>query len=399
MADVKNAAMQAKLKAMQGALTQITKATKKEGLAYRLGDKPIEAIPRISTGALPLDIALGGGIPKGRIMEFFGAESSGKTLIATKAIAECQKTGGICAIVDAEHAFDPNFAAKLGVDIDNLFVAQPDHMTEAFTIIDKFVDAGCDLIVLDSTAALVPKEEFESDEVLKTTIGLIARGMSQFLRRITPKAANSGSTLIFINQIRDNVGVMYGDPTTTPGGKALKFYSSVRIRVSRFKDLDAVGSDKLIQQRGIKCTVVKNKTAIPYREATFSVYLDGQEATKDLTTDIGNIAIDNGFALRCDKNKEAKPLGRYYLVNIKYTDENGNEQTEELFEYSRDKFIQELKNHPRICDYLLSVIKGEVEKPVYEGVQEKEMTQEEFEQELENELAEDDLNTGDFETL
>lgn len=148
------------------------------------------------------------------------AESSGKTLIATKCIAECQKNGGVCAIIDAEHAFDPSFAAKLGVDTDNLFVAQPDHMTEAFTIMDKFIDAGCDMIILDSTAALVPKEEFESDEVLKSSIGLIARGMSQFLRRITPKVANNESTVIFINQTRDAIG-SYIPTEATPGGRRI----------------------------------------------------------------------------------------------------------------------------------------------------------------------------------
>ena len=395
MANVNQTAQQAKLKAMQNALKNIAKATRKEGLAYRLGDKPIEAIPRLSTGALPLDIALGGGVPTGRIMEFFGAESSGKTLIATKTIAECQKKGGICAVVDAEHAFDPTFAAKLGVDIENLYVAQPDHMTEAFTIIDQFVDAGCDLIVLDSTAALVPKEEFESDEVLKTTIGLVARGMSQFLRRITPKLSNNNSTLICINQVRDNIGVMYGDPTTTPGGKALKFYSSVRIRVSRCKDLDVVDNNKLIQQRGIKCTVVKNKTAIPYREATFSVYLDGQEATKDISIDIANISVDNGFALRCNKDKEPKPLGRYYFASTTYIDENGNEQVDELFASPKADFVSQMKDHPHLMKYLLGVIKGEIEKPIYEGVVEEEQTEDEFEAELENDLAEE----IDFTTL
>lgn len=210
-----------KLKAIQNAMKSLEKSLKKEGVVQRLGDKPQEAIECISSGSLMFDMALGiGGIPKGRIIEFFGAESSGKTLCALKAMAECQKVGGIVGFVDMEHTFDTNFAAKLGVDVPDVFLSQPEHLQEAFIVIDKMIDAGFDLIVLDSVAALVPQEEVEN-EIGKQSIGLVARYMSQFLRRITPKTAKIGTSVIFINQVRDAIGVMFGDPTTTPGGKLI----------------------------------------------------------------------------------------------------------------------------------------------------------------------------------
>lgn len=212
---------QAKLKAIAGAMKALEKSTKKEGIVCRLGDKPFVEIEAISTGSLMFDLALGvGGFPKGRIIELFGAESSGKTLTAIRAAAECQKAGGVVALVDMEHAFDPSFARKLGLNTDELYLSQPDHMQDAFNVIDAMIDAGVDLIILDSVAALVPQEELEG-VVGKQTIGLIARYMSQFLRRITPKTAKNGSTVVFINQVRDAIGVMYGDPTTTPGGKLI----------------------------------------------------------------------------------------------------------------------------------------------------------------------------------
>lgn len=201
-----DAAKKAKLKAVQTAIKQLEKTTKKEGILVQLGDKEFSPIVTTPTGSLMFDIALGNGLPKGRIIEFFGAEASGKTLCATKAMAEVQKEGGLAALVDMEHAFDPSFAAKLGLDTDELFLSQPDHMQDAFTVVDALIDAGIDMIVLDSVAALVPKEELEG-EVAKNSVGLIARYMSQFLRRITPKAAQQGTTVIFINQVRDAIGV------------------------------------------------------------------------------------------------------------------------------------------------------------------------------------------------
>lgn len=197
-----DAAKKAKLKSIQTAMKQLEKTTKKENILVRLGDKEMKPIETSPTGSLMFDIALGSGLPKGRIIEFFGAESSGKTLCATRAMAQIQQAGGYAALVDMEHAFDPSFAAKLGLDTEELFLSQPDHMQDAFTVVDALIDAGIDMIVLDSVAALVPKEELEG-EVAKNSVGLIARYMSQFLRRITPKAAQNGTTVIFINQVRD----------------------------------------------------------------------------------------------------------------------------------------------------------------------------------------------------
>jgi recombination protein RecA len=198
-----DAAKKAKFKAIQTAIKQLEKSTKKEGIVQILGEKPLHDIEWSSTGSLMFDIALGGGLPKGRIIEFYGGESSGKTLCATRAMAEVQKNGGVAALVDAEHAFDPSFAAKLGLDTDELIVSQPEHMQEAFTVIDALIDSGgVDMIVVDSVAALVPQEELDG-EVGKQTIGLVARYMSQFLRRITGKCSERKCSVIFINQVRD----------------------------------------------------------------------------------------------------------------------------------------------------------------------------------------------------
>lgn len=192
-----------KLRSIQAAMKQLEKQTKKEGICYVMGDKEIAPVETISTGSLMFDLALGvGGFPKGRLIELFGAESSGKTLCATKACAECQNNGGIAAIVDMEHAFDPGFASKLGLNIPELILSQPDSLQDAFTVIDALIDAGVDMIVLDSVASLVPQEELDG-EIGKQTIGLVARYMSQFLRRITPKAAKNGTVVVFINQVRD----------------------------------------------------------------------------------------------------------------------------------------------------------------------------------------------------
>ena len=195
----------AKLKAVMTAMKQLEKSHKKEGLCYIMGEER-QAIETTSSGSIMFDMALGGGLAKGRLIEFFGAESSGKTLCATRAMAEVQKQGGLVALVDMEHAFDPEFATKLGLDCNELIFSQPDSLQEAFDVVDKLVDAGVDMITLDSVAALVPQEELDG-EIGKQTIGLIARYMSQFLRRITPKAAKNGTTVIFINQVRDAVGV------------------------------------------------------------------------------------------------------------------------------------------------------------------------------------------------
>ena len=211
-----------KLRAIKAAMKQLEKQTKTEGVVQILGDKPEQILETTPSGSLMLDIALGnGGVPKGRVIELFGGESSGKTLIATRMMAEVQKEGGICALIDAENSFDPTFARKLGLNPDELVVSQPQTMEQSLTVMDGLIESGgIDMIVLDSVAALVPQAELDG-EIGKATMALQARIMSPFLRRIIGKAAKVGCTCIFINQVRDAVGVMYGDPTTTPGGKLI----------------------------------------------------------------------------------------------------------------------------------------------------------------------------------
>lgn len=211
-----------KLKAVRSAMRSLEKQTKTEGIVQILGEQPERLIESRPSGSLMLDIALGnGGVPKGRVIELYGAESSGKSLIATKMMAEVQKGGGVCALIDAENSFDPSFARKLGLDPDELVVSQPETMEDSLTVMDALIESGgIDMIVLDSVAALVPKVELEG-EIGKATMALQARIMSPFLRRIIGKAHKNKCTCVFINQVRDAVGVMYGDPTTTPGGKLI----------------------------------------------------------------------------------------------------------------------------------------------------------------------------------
>jgi len=257
-----------KSKALQAALSQIEKQFGKNTV-MRLGDNTVQAVEAVSTGSLTLDIALGiGGLPKGRIIEIYGPESSGKTTMTLQAIAQCQKSGGTCAFIDAEHALDPQYARKLGVDIDNLLVSQPDNGEQALEIADMLVRSGAiDLIVVDSVAALTPKAEIEG-EMGDSHMGLQARLMSQALRKITGNAKRSNFMVIFINQIRMKIGVMFGSPETTTGGNALKFYASVRLdirRIGQVKEGDEiVGSET-------KVKVVKNKMAPPFKEAIFQI--------------------------------------------------------------------------------------------------------------------------------
>ena len=305
-----------KLKALDAAIAQIEKQYGK-GSVMKLGDSAanmnVESIP---TGSLSLDIALGiGGLPKGRVIEIYGPESSGKTTVALHCVAEAQKRGGIAGFIDAEHALDPVYAKKIGVDIDNLYISQPDCGEQALEIAETMVRSGAvDIVVVDSVAALVPKAEIDGD-MGDSHVGLQARLMSQALRKLTGVISKSNCIVIFINQLREKVGVMFGSPETTTGGRALKFYASVRLDVRRTESLKQAGE---VTGNHVRVKIVKNKVAPPFKEAEFDIMF-GQGISKegdilDLAANI-NIISKSGawYAYEGDKIGQGRENAKTYL--------------------------------------------------------------------------------------
>lgn len=279
-----------KLKALQLTLDKIEKSYGK-GAIMKMSDQPVEEVDTISTGSIGVDMALGiGGLPKGRIIEIYGPESSGKTTLAIHAIAEAQKKGGIAAFIDAEHAFDPVYAQKLGVNVDDLFISQPDDGEQALAIAENLIRSGAvDIMVIDSVAALTPRSEIEG-EMGDSKMGLHARLMSQALRKLTSIISKTGCCCIFINQLREKIGVMFGNPETTTGGNALKFYASVRIDIRRISQIKE--GDNVVGNR-VKVKIVKNKVAPPFKTVEFDL-IYGQGVSRsgeiiDMATDMNII--------------------------------------------------------------------------------------------------------------
>lgn len=306
-----------KQKALEAALTNIEKHYGK-GAVMKLGDSGINMnVETVPTGALGLDIALGlGGIPKGRIVEIYGPESSGKTTVALHMIAEVQKRGGIAGFIDAEHALDPVYAKNIGVDIDNLYISQPDNGEQALEITETMVRSGAvDIVIVDSVAALVPKAEIDG-EMGDSHVGLHARLMSQALRKLTAVISKSNCVVIFINQLREKVGVMFGSPETTTGGRALKFYSSVRMDVRRIESLKQGG--EIIGNR-TKIKVVKNKIAPPFKEAEFDIMfgkgISREGDVLDLAANIGVVNKSGAwYAYNSEKIGQGRENAKNYLT-------------------------------------------------------------------------------------
>ncbi len=278
-----------KLKALQLTMDKIEKGYGK-GTIMKLGDHVIEDVPSISSGSISLDMALGvGGFPRGRVVEIYGPESSGKTTLALHAIANAQKAGGIAAFIDAEHAFDRFYAENLGIDIENLLISQPDNGEQALEIVDHLIRSGAlDIVVIDSVAALTPRAEIEG-EMGDSNVGLQARLMSQALRKLTANISKTNTTCVFINQLREKIGVMFGNPETTTGGNALKFYSSVRLDIRRIGQIKE--GDEVIGNR-TRVKVVKNKLAPPFRKAEFDImYGEGIS----LTGEVIDLGVEKGI--------------------------------------------------------------------------------------------------------
>ena len=328
---------QEKMKALQAAMMKIEKDFGK-GSIMRMGDEQVVNVDVIPTGSIGLNVALGvGGYPKGRIIEIYGPESSGKTTLAIHAIAECQKAGGIAAFIDAEHAFDRFYAGKLGVDIENLYISQPDNGEQALEIAEQLIrSSAIDIIVIDSVAALTPKKEIEGD-MGDSAVGLQARLMSQALRKLTSTISKTNTTCIFINQLREKIGVMFGNPETTTGGNALKFYASVRIDVR--KSTPIKDGEEIIGSL-TKVKVVKNKVAPPFRRCEFEIIF-GEGISK-----IGEI-IDLGVEYNIIKKS-----GAWFSYGDSKLGQ-GRDATKEL-----------LKDNPELCE--------ELEAKIMQAIQEKE---------------------------
>lgn len=344
-----------KQKSLELAMKSIEKSYGK-GAVMKLGDKNIESIDVISTSALSLDLALGvGGVPRGRVVEIYGPESSGKTTVALHIVAQAQKNGGIAAFIDAEHALDPIYASNIGVDINDLLVSQPDTGEQALEIAEALVRSNAiDIVVIDSVAALVPKAEIEG-EMGDAHVGLQARLMSQALRKLTAIINKSNTTLIFINQLREKVGIMFGNPEVTPGGRALKFYASVRLEVRRGETIKDGGD--IIGNR-TKVKVVKNKVAPPFKTAEFDI-LYGKGISHE--GDICDIAATSEII---------EKSGSWYSYNG------------ERIAQGRENVKKFLTEHPDICD--------EIEKKVREKLSEKPLLDYSPDKELIEDIEEDD---------
>ncbi len=324
--------------ALNNALSQVEKSFGK-GAVMRLGDRPQLDVKAISTGSLPLDLALGvGGLPRGRVIEIYGPESSGKTTLALEAIANAQKAGGQAAFIDAEHAIDPEYARNLGVDIDSLVVAQPDSGEQALDIADMLIRSGAlDIIVIDSVAALVPKAEIDGD-MGDSHVGLQARLMSQALRKLTSVLDKTGTTAIFINQLREKIGVMFGNPETTTGGNALKYYSSVRLDIRRIETLKNSSGNPMGNRVRVK--VAKNKVAPPFRTAEFDILYGKGISQEGSVLDMGvekGIVTKSGswFTYQGRQLGQGKENARSFLESHKELTSQIEEEIKASFEVSQ----------------------------------------------------------------